>query len=520
MTTDRATPDSPSAARAPRGPSNRTLALLVAAVVLGLGWYFRKPLVLWSMWVNGADRREYYDKLMQEQDPAVLKKLEAGMRDEDKGDVVRLACANLLMAKNRLGIVEAGLRDPRLDVRAVAMAALGNQKHFRSEYVDNPAFGVAKTLIEWIADPKSPSRARGIGMLGHVFPPDQPLPPELLAALRAALAPSDATGAADTRAAAAAKLAWLKDCASGPALVALSATEPEPYTRWLIMRSTVQLFDTKVQLPDGSFSKGPDGNVQKACPDLPEAALRTAVVDALARPGGDDHNRGLRMGAMGIMARHPEWSAEALDRIRGILGNPSGNEVERRTALETLVALKDASTLDRFERWFHDPSGGVRATATSSITSKAEGLDPSRFLACVVGYLHDEPVSAYQLTFNLAYGHVRQKAGEWVGLPGTWRAKGGSLGDIQEGLLRLQKEGSLDGTTRAQVGDALFRWLAGKVNGLTDAEVDAALKVRAEFWAKARAGDVAGARAVHDASMQRPSNLWTYELGWIESRTK
>jgi len=504
MTTERATPDSPQTARASKGPGKGVLLALVAAVVLGLGWWFWKPVVLWSIWVNGADRTEYYDKLKQEQDPAVLRKLEAGMRDADKGDGVRLACANLLMAKNRLALVEAALRDPRLDVRAVAMAALGNQRHFKTEYVDNPTYDVAKTLLAWIADPKSPSRARGIEMLTRVFPPDQAPAPEILVALRSALAPSDSSGAAAARTAAAAKLASYKDCASGPALIALSASEPDPYIRWLILHSTVQLFE----------------GAGKTCPEqVPEPPLRKAVLDALAHTGEGDHPRALRMGAMGVLARHPEWSADAIDRIRGILGDVRVNGVERRTAIETLVALKDAPTLDRFERWVHDPAGGVRATAVSTIYQGLGGLDRNRMLACVVGYLRDEPAGAYQLTFDRAFEHVREKAGEWVGLPGAWRSRG-SLEDVQKGLKRLQEEGALDGTPRKDVGDALFRWLAGRVNGLTVAEVEAAQKTRAEFWAKAHAGDVAGARAVYDASMKTPANLWTYELGWIESRTK
>lgn len=504
MTTERATPDSPQAARAPRGPSKRVLVLLAAAVVLAGGWYFRKPLVLWPLWINGSERKDNYDRLLQEEDPAVLPRLEDGMRDADKADVVRLACASLLIGKNRLAVVEAGLRDPRIDVRAVALGALGNLRHFQTEYVDNPSYEVQKTLLAWIGDPTSPSRWRGIDLVPKVFPIDRPPPPELLATLRGVLRPSETAGSDSARAAAAAKLASFKDCAAAPDLVALATSESEPHARWLILRSTVQLFESSA----------------KTCPEqLPEAGVRKAVVEALSHRGDGDRSRSLRMGAMSILARHPEWSAEAVDRVRGFLENLAVNEVERRTALETMVALKDPATLDRFERWCHDPAAGVRATATSSIYSKAPGLDPNRLLSCVVGYLIAEPAGGYELTFNMAFAHVRQKAGEWVGLPGRWRTSGGSLGDVQKGLKDLQSKGSLDGTSRAQVGDALFRWL-GKANGLSEAEIDAAQAARAQFWAKAQAGDVAGARAVYDASMQKNGNLWTFELGWIEAHAK
>lgn len=519
MTTERAAPDSPHAESGSRGPSPRVLLVLALAVLAGGAWIFRKPLFFWSMWINGADRKEYSEKLEAEQDPAILSRLEDGMRDADKGDLVRLSCANLLLAKNRLPVVEAALRDARLDVRAIALAALGNLKHFQSEYVDNPAYEVQKTLLAWIADPRVPGRARGIGLVPKVFRLDKAPPPELIATLRAALKGADGAGATDARVAAAGKLAAYKDCASAAEMLALSASESDPYARWHILSSTVLLYDAKVQLPDGSYEKRPDGTFVRACPDVPEPEVRKVVLAALGAPGEGDRSRGLRLGAMSIVGRHPEWAPDALERIRGALADPAVHEVERRTALDTLVTLKDEPTLDRFERWCHDPAAGVRATATSSIFSKAPGLDPNRLLSCVVGYLRDEPPGGYELTFHMAFAYVREKAGEWVGLPGAWRKSSGSLGAVQKGLETLLRTGSLDGATRLQVGDALFRWLC-KTNGLGEPETDAAAAARATFWEKAKAGDAAGARAVYDASMQKNVNLWTYELGWLEAHAK
>lgn len=520
MTTERAAPDSPQADRAPRGPSKRVLILVALAVAIGGAWIFRKPLFLWRMWVNGADRSEYAEKIRAEQDPAILSRLEDGMRDADKGDRVRVSCASLLIAKNRLAVVEAALRDPRLDVRAVALGALGSLKHFQTEYVDNPTYQVKETLLAWISDPRVPGRARGISLLPKTFRLDRALPPELLAVLREALKPSEAVGASDARLAAAGMLAAYKDCAAAPALLALATSEADPYDRWQVLSSTVLLFDARVQRPDGSSEKNPDGTYVAACPDLPEASVRKAVMEALLYRGEGDRSRSMRLGAMGVLGRHPKWAGEALERMRAVLADPSAHEIERRTALDTLITLKDEPTLDRFERWCHDPAAGVRATATAAIYNKVEGLaDPARLQSCVVGYLRDEPSGGYELTFFLAFASVRDKAGEWVGLPGGWRKGGGSLQEVQKGLEQLLRTGSLDGTTRLQVGDALFRWLC-KTNGLTEPETDAAAATRAAFWAKAKAGDVAGARAVYDASMKSPVNLWTYELGWLEARAK
>jgi hypothetical protein len=79
------------------------------------------------------------------------------------------------------------------------------------------------------------------------------------------------------------------------------------------------------------------------------------------------------------------------------------------------------------------------------------------------------------------------------------------------------KSGSAKGVERSAMAAAWFRWLCER-NDVKGPAADEAVKARDEFWAKARAKDVAGAKAIYEAASTKSSksgNLWTYEKGWL-----
>src|SRR5262245_47634525 len=66
----------------------------------GAGWMVLKP--QWRTWAHGADKTEYYKKLVTEQDPALIDVIVDVMHDDDQSDGVRLTLADILLKKNRL----------------------------------------------------------------------------------------------------------------------------------------------------------------------------------------------------------------------------------------------------------------------------------------------------------------------------------------------------------------------------------------------------------------------------------
>ena len=111
-------------------------------------------------------------------------------------------------------------------------------------------------------------------------------------------------------------------------------------------------------------------------------------------------------------------------------------------------------------------------------------------------------------------GELRRRANQWVGIPGPLALKGPDSPAVSEFLKELFKKGSSQGVERAAMAAAWFRWLCER-NGVKDADADAAVRARDEFWSKARAKDVAGAKGVYEANATKAPNLWTYERGWL-----
>jgi hypothetical protein len=294
---------------------------------------------------------------------------------------------------------------------------------------------------------------------------------------------------------------------AAPALLARAKTDPEAFARLRILQSAVQLFDLK------------------ACPDaLPEAEVVAATVAALDWPGDGDLNRAVRMGAVGILARHTTWALDRTDLLRRRVDDPATHEVERRAIFDALAQRKDATTVASLPRVLHDEVGALQAAAVAALCATTPPIPEVAANACLAGYLRDEPGGGtYAFTVRQAYQAIRARAGQWVGLPAQHRERGGSIVELSDVLTPLFDKGAFEGTTREQVVDAVWRWVAGKA-GLAGDDVEAAMKGRAAFWAKARAGDVAGASAAlaplltadrARAKDGQESGLWAYEGGWL-----
>ncbi len=501
----------PAAPKRPRW----LLWAIVGAVVLGaIGWLALSwQAIQWRIWVNGADQKEYQDKLIHETDPDLVPFLVEGMRDTAKGFNVRHSLANVLIKKSRMAEVTSALTDPSLAVRIVALRALLDKPYFQDQYVKDESWHVAETLEAWIKDASLPHREDALDYSSRVFPPPQ-APPEFLATLRAAFAGSKGASAAPLRERAATALGHYRDCESAPAILAAARAEEDPHAKLKMIQGVVELFDA----PGSPCAK-----------ELPEAEVRQAVAEAFDHPGEGDLHRAVRLAALLQYRKHLTWLPDRLDRVRALLADPKSNTIERKHALEVLLAAKDEPTWEEIPRRFHDPDPLMRSQLVTTLGSEdAKGDSPS-YEGCLIGIIRDEPPSARRgdvpFAVEFAFRRLRVVAGEWVGFEGKLKAQGASIdADMRRRIDALVRTGSMGDpakgepvVTRAQVVEAWWRWLA-KENGVTDsAQVDDIQKTRAAFWEKAHAGDVLGAAAILERPAAERRNLWSYERGWLEA---
>jgi hypothetical protein len=485
------------ATRAPLVTRTRVIVvvgvLLVVAALVTILWKDIK----WGVWINGADKPEFQRYLLDEEDPDLIPKLVAAMRDEGKGTRVRVSLANVLIKKNRIQEVEALLRDPSLGRRIVAFLAFSDKPFFRKQYVEDPTWGIEKTVDEWLADTKRTDRGTALKQLDKVYAPPK-APEGLLVRLRSMLA---ADGDAELRWRAALRLASYQDCSSVPALVAAAKTEEDAEASLQIMNAVLQIHDN-----EGSPCRK----------ELAEADVRAIVEKAFDHPGDRQHDLALRQRAIIHYRRWPAWIGDRVDALRKRLLSP-GSSVERRVALEALVAVRDPEILRTLPRFFHDEADDVRSSAVQALPSDP-AADLTPYEGALVGYVRDEPgpPKGRAAAFEQAVHKIRISAGEWVGFPEKHRKEGQGLdGPRRQRIADLWKTGKVEDVTRAQVAEAMWRWLA-KRNGVTDeAAIDEIQKTRAAFWEKARAKDVPGAKAILEKPLAERPNLWSYEQGWV-----
>lgn len=485
-------------------PSRARLWVLgaVLAVAAGAALFLLVFQPRWETWCRMANQAKYRKQILEEQDPAILATMEQVMRDASQADSARIALAELFVQKNRLATVETALTDPRLDVRVVALVGLSRQPYFRKQYVDVESYGVRATIAEWLASPDAFSRAQAPGLAYFVYPTAGAAPEAVVKGVRAMLEGETAAKDAGARASAAATLAGWQDCGAAPLLLARAKSDPEAFARLRTMQATVQLFESK------------------ACEAaMPEAAVVEVVVGAIDWPGEGDLNRAVRMGGVSVVTRHPAWGASRADVMRKRVADDATHEAERGSTFDALVAMADAGTIDAIPRWLHSSSGPMRRQAATALFGKPPPpITEAAAESMVVGYFMEEPGDGpYSYTVRVAYSTVRAKAGEWIGLPERLRKERGNVAVLSKPLDTLFKTGSFEGVTRESLSESVWRWLAAHQQVAPEA-IDAAWKARRDFWAKARAGDLAGAKAVLAPRLAAERDLWAYESGYLAAK--
>src|SRR5688572_12559313 len=141
-----ATPSDSSSPARGRALTFALVAILVAALLF-VAWQLFGP--KWRRWAREAEQKEAYQKLLAVEDSAVNEVIEEEMRDADRRDETRVALASLLIQRRRLATVERALKDPRLDVRTVALRAIASQPYF-DKYLKDESYGVTKTVDTWV----------------------------------------------------------------------------------------------------------------------------------------------------------------------------------------------------------------------------------------------------------------------------------------------------------------------------------------------------------------------------------
>lgn len=448
---------------------------------------------------------ELRERLRSSDDPATDDRLADAAADGDKAFLLRERCAELLLRRNRLVRVEALARSDDLMTRAVALHVLVSDPHerghFHRDYVAAPEYRVEETVRTWVKDTSREARHYAISLALFLSLPDT------MEVIRPLLTRANAEGAgrgyaSETLAAAVGAVVQFHDCASVEAVLALASGDPQ----WAVRGPSIDALE--------ALCLGRSGE-KPLCPDaLPAARLATWFTGLLDEPAEPGFARSVRIKALDLLRTHAEYATPNLARIRAILDG-TGNGAERRAALATLVAAKDAALLADFPRYVHDPNFEVRSTAVE-VAGQVPGLAAESLW---IGILRDETRSYWGV--YQAHGFLKEKAGRWLGLPeiltSVRMAPEKRDKELERFLEEQLRQGTSMGVDREAWTTAWYRWFAEK-QGLEGAAIDQVVAARKAFRAAMDRSDVAAAKQALGSVPDAPAPLFVYEQAWLATR--
>lgn len=467
--------------------------VLIAAVLAVIFW----PEIKVRGWINRLSkpevRAEQIEALESYEDRELVNRLllEA-VTDDDREFGARRTCATLLIKRQRLSKLERYLRTGTLDTRGVILRALSGQRFFRSTYVEDPAFRVHETVREWLGREGDLTRSHAIQLAIEIGMDD--VMPLIRPILSAPPAPNvHPRVQRELIQAAVGAVEKFADCESVPQVAQMAAEHRDAYVRLRCL-----------QIVDRTAIRKPP---HAACPEaLPEERKKAVVLRAL-----EDEDKAVRMKAMLILGRRTDWAADVADRLQSILDSGAAPE-ERRQALEALGSLAQPAFLERFPRYFHDPSPAVR----SSASRVAGATDDIPLFGCFIGLLEDETES--DLLFETTVFAMRKAAGKWIGLPEDLvRKAAADRSGFKKDLNTLFRSGALDTVTRSGWAEAWFLWWCDQLE-LTPEQTQQASAARKAFRAAKEARDVEAARKALDGLGFDVPGLFTYERAWLQVR--
>jgi HEAT repeat protein len=437
-----------------------------------------------------------YKELVESDDPELNDALAKRLHDASRPWKNRVGIANVLMRRDRSSVVFDAMRTGDLEVRTVALAALQRHPSFGKQVAPDPAMRVNETIVAWLGRADDPTRRRAIEIAMARRPK------EALPSIRA-IAGSEKEPPEMRRTAIGALQAYV-DCDAVATLQKVALHDRDAGVRL----GAIQALDILAR-----YRGGPCAAV------LSEATVREAVAAGLAHPGDERDDRLLRRGVISLMKKTPSLAEGQLEALRARLA-PTVDLSERRDALDALASLGDAKVLADLPRYVHDADEGIRHSAAGAVARIRDTEKFRPFATLLVGYVRDEKAPSGASAFTDALLRLRGDAGSWVGFPPRPRETPSRAAPAERELVKaLFEKGEAQGVTRAGVADAWYRHYA-KQAGLDPAGVDAVVATRDAFWAKARGGDAAGARALLDADANAKAHpaLFLYERGWLDAR--
>ncbi len=517
MTDDSATPtptevSGPDSQPAAAAPWKRYAVIVgVLVVLLAVGWIVLGDRIAVDLHISGLHSNEGRTRAAHvtalkehpEKDLVIERLLDAVV-DEDNAFEVRKICADLLHRHfNRLQKLEGLLRSgASLHTRGVVLRSLMVEPYFLDEIANEPAFRVRETIDEWLRNAGDLTRAGAIQLA--VTTDHREAMPLIRALLKRSGAPSvQVRQERNVMIAAAGAAERFGDCEVPAELLPIAASDADLLVRLRFM----QIADRMV------FGRGPGA----VCPD----GLTAETMAAHVRGALDDEAHEVRMGAMLILVRHPEWAEPAAARLREIVAG-GGSGAERRHALEALLRIGKPDDIARIPEYCHDRSHEVRITAIRQIKVNKD----TGFEGCWIGVLEDETdnesvwldaldfLYKFEKVVNGRVGFPPQMSAKSVNAKASWKA---DLEEIYRGgeIAVAEPNGAFKKITRTSVAEDHFKWWFKSLEGDEDRDaLDKAVAARKAFYEAKQRGDAKAAQAALDGAPQAVG-LWSYEKAWL-----